>query len=644
MDDTPRSRNGDENTLKWRNYLLGENLLDALCIIDETLHIVQLNQRWKELVGRDSKDLESMCFTELVDPKDRAEVTDELAACLAQAVTFEMELRLDHVDGRFFWVQLRAMSLPERNLIFLTVHNITPLKTKIGHLDQFFAMLPDLLCIADFEGHFLQINPSWEKLLGWTLKELQEKEFVSFVHPEDREHTRAQYENNREGADTVLFENRYRKKDGTYKWIEWKSVTMIEEQLIFASARDITTRKLMEEKLTEMDRNQAANRAKTVFLAAMSHELRTPLNGIIGSASLAYEEAENPSQKELLSMLKASADSLQRIVEDILDFCKVDAGQIELNPEPFSLRSLVHDIERLYSAEAKQKELEFESRIEEALPDIVENDANRLGQVLRNLIDNAMRFTQQGCITINIARSSETESTDSVIQRVSDEQHQWIRFTVSDTGAGIPEHEKYKIFDVFHQTHEFMNRRVGGMGIGLTISKQLVELMGGQIELSSTLGKGSVFVMDIPFLISAKTTHAKLHEVNLDTPIPSLNILVVEDNVVNQKIVVKFLSKWGHSVVIAENGHLALNAMREKCFDLVLMDLQMPEMDGLTATRKIRAIEKSSAERTPIVAMTAHAAKSDEDACYEAGMDDFIVKPFKPEKLKAVLYPTFRAS
>ncbi|OUS26457.1 hypothetical protein A9Q99_18145 [Gammaproteobacteria bacterium 45_16_T64] len=632
MDMIPNRRQVGDNrrAISWRNYKVGEDLLDALGILDGDLNIVQLSRSGRDLIGVSHQNDETIAFGEIIHPRDRHQAKAALEHCLSSNSTLDIEIRLNETEEQQCWAHLRAVPMAERNLIFVTIYNISSYKAEIDQLGRFFSLSPDLFCVLDFEGGFMRINSAWELLLGWPLKTLIDNNFSSFVHPSDRERTAAQYANIIIGADTVLFENRYRTIDGTYKWIEWKSVALTEEKLIFANARDITARKEFESTLRDMEAAQISDRTKSTFLSAMSHELRTPLNGILGIASIAYDEAEGDSQRDLLSTIKTSAESLAKIVEDILDFTKIDAGQIELESQPFSVRALIAEIKRINSIDANEKGIPLIVEVEDDVPDILENDANRISQVLRNLVDNAIRFTSEGDVTVSVNIITDRDDKE-------DKSHCWLRFSVRDTGQGIAPNEEARIFDAFHQAQNFMERRIGGMGIGLAVSKQLLELMGGSIRLKTQLGEGSTFILEIPFKIPQSSVRHELPKVDGEAPCRSLHILVVEDNIVNQKVAIRFLTKQGHSVIVAENGHLAIEAFEKEIFDLILMDIQMPEMDGITATQCIRKIEREGREKTPIVAMTAHASKSDENGCYAAGMDDFIVKPFKPEKLIGVL-------
>lgn len=641
MDIVPNPKNEGENrrAISWRNYQVGEDLLDALGILDSKLNIMQLSRRGWDLIGLEHKNDKPLSFTEIIHSKDRKQVEKSLLHCVSANTTLDTEVMLNTTSSQQCWAHVRATPMRERELIFVTIYNISSYKAEIDQLSRFFTMSPDLFCVMDFEGSFIRINSAWEQLLGWPLKKLIDNNFSSFIHPADRERTEAQYANNIVGAETVLFENRYRTIDGTYKWIEWKSVALAEEKIIFANARDITARKEFEDKLREMEAAQISDKTKSTFLSAMSHELRTPLNGILGTVNMAYDEAESHSQKDLLKTLKSSAESLAKIVEDILDFSRIDAGQIQLDVQPFSVRSLITEIERLNACTANINNISLSFKVGDDVPDILSNDSNRLGQVLRNLVDNAIRFTDEGSVTLIVeaidSLGGEVRTNKGEKKRVDGQC--WLRFVVKDTGKGIAKEEESKIFDAFHQAEDFMSRKTGGMGIGLAVSKQLIELMGGEIQLETSLGVGSTFNLDMPFEISKHSSMKKLTSETKELPCHPLHILVVEDNIVNQKVVIRFLTKLGHSVIVADNGHLAIEAFEKEMFDIILMDIQMPEMDGITATQCIRDIEREGRKKTPIVAMTAHASKSDESACYDVGMDDFIVKPFKPEKLKAVL-------
>ncbi len=613
--------------------------VEAIGVLDGNLNILQMSQRWSELLGRDFDHTKERKFLELINASDKSKVKDLLTQSFQKNSSVSIEIRLKRNQDDAHWLLLHAVPMVERNLIFINANKISPLHDESLLLGNFFTLSPDLFCILDFDGHFIRINPAWKMLLGWGADRLLNKELLSFVHSDDMEKTKIVIANSTEGADTVLFENRLRTVNGTFRWVEWKSVTLMKEKIIFAIARDISSRKKFQEKQRQLEIERATSHAKSLFLSAMSHELRTPLNGIIGSIDLALREANTPLLKELLSAFKVSSESLNKIVNDILEYAAMDSGEIEFSPQPFSLQSLVANLELSFINQAKDKGIALNSEFDLSLPDLLISDANRITQVLGNLLDNAVRFTESGGVIIQIAPSPSSVNHYSKHLRPMEpsEDRIWIRISVIDTGIGISMKQQLKIFDVFSQAAEFINRKKGGLGIGLTVSKHLIELLGGSLEVESKLEKGSTFSFDLPFSLSERSEHSVEPSELTEKPIPPMKILLVEDNVINQKIVLRYLSNQNHSVIVAENGHLGIEAYESNIFDVILMDLQMPEMDGLTATRYIRELEKEGERRTPIVAMTAHAAKSDEEACYDCGMDHFLVKPFRPKALDLVL-------
>lgn len=562
----------------------------------------------------------------------------------------------------FFSREIRA---PDEDLLSM----LTSVGNQIGlfvdrrsaqeELDRFFALCLDMLCVAGFDGYFKRVNPAWERILGYTEEELLSRPYIEFIHPEDRDVTRVQAGRLTDGHDITYFENRYIHKDGTVRWLLWTSKPFAQHQIIYASARDITEQKAAEETMRSYARDletsqhaleeqtarlaqlvkelelaksraEEAAETKSAFLANMSHEIRTPLNAILGMTTLALDTKLSAEQREYLETVKSSATSLLAIVNDVLDFSRIEARRLDLESTPFDLREAVGDAAKVLALRAAEKGLELACHIHPDVPDEVLGDVGRLRQVLLNVLGNAVKFTDSGevVLDVNVEEIGPARAT--------------LRFAVADTGIGIPAEKQRHIFQAFTQADASTTRRFGGTGLGLAIAVRLVELMKGRMWVESNVDHGSTFfftaTFDRPQLPSQGAALDKT------AALDGLRVLVVDDNATNRRILEEMLASWHMTPTAVADADSALAALsdavgREESFDVILADRQMPEVDGFMLARRVR--RERHFGRTPIVMMMSvgDAKKNDGRG---VGIDAYVTKPVKHSDLLDALVTLFR--
>ncbi len=489
--------------------------------------------------------------------------------------------------------------------------------------------LTEVIFQTDEKSFLTFLNPAWIDITGYQQEESLGHNLMEYIYPEDRVEMDELYELLMDQKiDFCRQTLRLSIKNGDTRWIEIYARLTLDQfnqiEGISGTLNDVTDRKRAEEALIQAkEQAEQASLAKAQFLSTMSHEIRTPMNAVIGITNLLLKSNPQPDQKKNLSLLKFSGENLLHLINDILDFSKIEAGRVAFEEVDFNLKTLLSGIKQSLGTKATEdKNLKLRMRLDDELPEMLIGDPTRLSQVLNNLVGNAIKFTEKGSVTLTV------DLLQTTAEKVT------LEFAVSDTGIGIPKDKLDDIFDSFSQASSDTTRKYGGTGLGLAITKKLLELQGSSIKVESEAGKGSTFFFELDFKLS-KLQPEEENNFQVNTAAtPNLQgqlILLVEDNPVNIVVASQFLEDWGARVVVAENGSEALDRIEENSFALILMDLQMPLMDGYEAATEIR--KKYSEEELPIIALTADAMQGVHEQISAVGMSDYISKPFIPDEL-----------
>jgi two-component system sensor histidine kinase/response regulator len=594
-------------------------------------------------ITRDVMLADSRAATRQILKQDQKRVIDGISAAARQRAVWRDEYRVQFPSGAIRWV--RAEMNPEPDLapdgstVFTGIWlDVTQLKDAADRLREVTENVPvvvfQYLVEADRKFRMTFVSHAVEVIAGvapdWVMTDAQS--FVRQVHPEDRALFGSVLDGSSRNSQPWSLDFRVvHLRTRAIAWVhgEARARSLPNGGLAWNGyLTDITQAKKTSEELRRAkDHAEAASGAKSDFLANMSHEIRTPMNGVIGMTELLLDTQLNADQREYVGIVKSSSEALLRIINDILDFSKIEAGKLQIENIPYRLDQAITETLKTLGLRAREKGLSLQCEFADDVPLAVVGDPGRLRQVLVNIVGNAIKFTDQGSVTVRIQKAK-----GSIDGRL-------LHLSVRDTGIGIPEDKREAVFDSFSQEDSSITRRFGGTGLGLSICQRLVQAMGGRIWVESEVDTGSEFHFTVRVEVDRSIQPGTAASTSIHGPAfgdqKVLSVLLVEDDLVNQKLAVTLLERWGHRVDVASNGLMALEYLRDHTYEVILMDMMMPVLDGLETARRIRASETDY--RTPIIAMTANARASDRDRCLAAGMDDYLSKPIKANVLQAML-------
>jgi hypothetical protein len=630
--------------------VLIEEMNQGAVTLSEDGAILYCNRRFAELVKRTIEEIVGFAFESLVAPAERETFLSLLQ--LDDAAASNAEIRLNAPDGTAVPLQLALCRLPADSAAAICL-----IATDISGSKQVEAdLLLSRASLAEAQQSAQVGSWEWDTRTGeleWSdelyrIYDLDPATFVpsfegyaDLIHPEDRVWVMQNVERALHEQGFFNHDHRIIRPDGVERVVQARGRMVLDEageSLKFVgTSQDVTERKAIEaELLRAKEAAELATRAKSEFLANMSHEIRTPMNGILGMTELVLDSKLDAEQREYLNMAQSSAQLLLSLINDILDFSKIEAGKLELEAIEFNLPLMIAQMLEPLHLRAKKKNIGVAVEIAGDVPDQLIGDPQRLRQILLNFADNALKFTERGSIVVKV----QTEQENA--------HERCLHFSVTDTGIGIPEEKQAVIFEAFAQVDGSTTRNYGGTGLGLAIASRLIAQMRGKVWIESVIDKGTTFHFTGWFgteAIAPATAPVRRDVAPVAEGLKrSLRILLVEDNAINRAVATAMLQKRGHTLAQAANGREALDAAAREPFDIIFMDVQLPEMDGFDATRSIRRMEQGTGRRTTIVAMTAHAMAGDRERCLASGMDGYLSKPLERASLIAVLDRASHAS
>lgn len=639
-DITERKQAEEELRKSEENYrLLVENQNELVVKVDAHGRFLFVNPTYCKTFGKSEEELLGQAFMPLVHKEDQASTAKAMESLYSPPYTAYVEQRAMTVTGWRWLAWSDRAIVDEKGRIesILGVGRDITLRRKVKEellaskqkLQDIFDNSSEWIWEIDLSGRHIYSNDKLSDLLGYPPEDFVGKEFFSYLHPDDWlevEETLPVLISEKQGWSGWVL--RWQHRDGSYRYLESnaKPIFNAAGKLVgyCGADRDITERKASELALQAATQAaEAANLAKSLFLAKVSHEIRTPLTSIVGYGELMEDAELTPEHRKYLAAINAASNTLSLLINDILDLSKIDAGELVIRQENFSLRSLFDKLAKGQEQQIAKKNLSFNVSLGADVPDLLVGDPLRIQQVLINLLGNAIKFTEKGAISIDVSAVEEGDSR--VLLDIS----------VIDTGIGIAAGLHERIFEPFVQAFDSNAHQYSGSGLGLSISRSLAGLMGGTVELESQEGTGSTFHLLIPLQKKIDDISEKpLPEREpISGSVPALNILLAEDNQINIQFIKTILENLGHRVMTAENGKAALDKLNRNVFDLVLMDIQMPVINGIDALKTLRELEHLSGNHLTVIALTAYALMGDREKYLKMGFDGYLRKPFTTREL-----------